>query len=68
MMDADEWDLPPNEDLDIARRLAATVESAELFVYPGERYLFADSSVADYDERAATLLKQRAGSFLDDID
>jgi dienelactone hydrolase len=66
MMDADEWALPPNEDLDVARQLE-TVESAELFVYPGDRHLFADNSLLDYDERAATLLKQRVLSFLDDI-
>jgi dienelactone hydrolase len=68
MMDADEWALPPNEDLDVARRLDETVESAELFVYPGDRHLFADSSLPDYDETAATLLKRRVLSFLDDLE
>jgi dienelactone hydrolase len=60
--------LPPNEDLDVARRLDETVESAELFVYPGDRHLFADNSLPDYDESAATLLRQRVLSFLDDIE
>ena len=64
MMDADEWVLPPNEDLDVARRLADTVESAELFLYPGDRHLFADSSLPDYDENAAALLEQRVLGFL----
>ena len=64
MMDADEWVLPPNEDLDVARRLADTVESAELFLYPGDRHLFADSSLRDYDENAAALLEQRVLGFL----
>jgi dienelactone hydrolase len=68
IMDADEWALPPNEDLDVARRLDETVESAELFVYPGDRHLFADTSLPDYDEGAATLLKRRVLSFLDDIE
>jgi dienelactone hydrolase len=68
MMDADEWALPPNEDLDVARQLDESVESAELFVYPGDRHLFADSSLPDYDESAATLLKQRVLSFLDNIE
>jgi dienelactone hydrolase len=68
MMDADEWALPPNEDLDAARRLDETVESAELFVYPGDRHVFADSSLPDYDEGAATLLKRRVLSFLDGIE
>jgi dienelactone hydrolase len=68
MMDADEWALPPNEDLDVARQLAATIESGELFLYPGDRHLFADNSLPDYDESAATLLKQRVLSFLDNIE
>jgi dienelactone hydrolase len=68
MMDADEWALPPNEDLDVARQLDETVESAELFVYPGDRHLFADNSLPDYDESAATLLKQRVRSFLDNVE
>jgi dienelactone hydrolase len=68
MMDADEWALPPNEDLDVARQLAETVESAELFMYPGDRHLFADNSLPDYDESAATLLKQRVFSFLDKME
>jgi dienelactone hydrolase len=67
MMDADEWVLPPNEDLDAARQLEATVETAKLYLYPGERHLFADSSLPDYDENAATLLTERARSFLDEI-
>jgi dienelactone hydrolase len=68
MMDADEWVLPPNEDLHAARQLAETVESAELFLYPGDRHLFADSSLPDYDESAATLLRQRVLSFLGTIE
>jgi dienelactone hydrolase len=67
MMDADEWALPPNEDLEVARQLDATVDSAELFVYPGDRHLFADHSLPDYDEGAATLLQERVLGFLDDI-
>jgi dienelactone hydrolase len=68
LMDADEWALPPNEDLDAARQLDQTVESAELFLYPGDRHLFADDSLPDYDEGAATLLRQRVLGFLDDIE
>jgi dienelactone hydrolase len=67
MMDADEWALPPNEDLEVARQLDATVDSAELFVYPGDRHLFTDHSLPDYDEGAATLLQERVLGFLDDI-
>ena len=65
MMDADPWVL--EGDLDAARELAGTIEGAELFLYPGDRHLFADSSLPDYDERAATLLKRRVLEFLDYI-
>jgi dienelactone hydrolase len=61
-MEADE-----QGDVDVARQLAETIESAELFLYPGDRHLFADNSLPDYDESAATLLKQRVLSFLDGI-
>lgn len=68
MMDADEWALPPNEDLDVAHRLAETIENAELFLYPGDRHLFADNSLPDYDASAATMLERRVLSFLEDIE
>ena len=68
MMDADEWVLPPNEDLEVARQLAESVASAELFLYPGDRHLFADNSLPDYEESAAALLEQRVLSFLDNIE
>ena len=65
MMKADEWAI---EDLPAARELVETVEGAELFLYPGDGHLFADSSLPDYDEGAAKLLKQRVLSFLDNIE
>lgn len=52
-------------DVDIARQLAETIPSAELFVYPGDRHLFSDSSSADYDEAAAALLEERVLRFLE---
>jgi dienelactone hydrolase len=61
-MDADAWG-----DVDVARELAKTVESAQLFLYAGDRHLFTDNSLPDYDESAATLLKQRVLGFLDHI-
>lgn len=66
MMDADEWVL--EGDLDAARQLVKTIKGAELFLYPGNRHLFADSSLPDYDESAAALLKQRVLSFLHDLE
>jgi dienelactone hydrolase len=54
-------------DLDVARHLEETIESAKLFLYPGDRHLFADSSLPDYDEDAATRLTERVLSFLDSV-
>jgi dienelactone hydrolase len=62
MMEGDEW---AEEDLPAARELTERVESAELFLYPGNGHLFADSSLPDYDEDAATQLKQRVLKFLE---
>lgn len=61
LMEEDEWAL---EDLPAARQLVETVDDAELFLYPGDRHLFADSSLADYDEGAAAQLKERVLAFL----
>jgi dienelactone hydrolase len=55
-------------DLDAARQLAETVEGAELFVYPGDKHLFIDEGIPDYDETAATFLKERVLRFLASID
>src|SRR2546421_5163071 len=52
-------------DADVARELAATVEGAELFLYPGDRHLFSDRSLPDYDESAARLVTERVLSFLE---
>jgi dienelactone hydrolase len=54
-------------DLDAARELVETVgpELAELFVYGGDRHLFADSSLPSYDPEAAGLVLQRSREFLD---
>ena len=54
-------------DVDVARELAETVEGAQVFLYPGDRHLFTDTSLPAYDETAATLVKQRVLAFLDDI-
>jgi dienelactone hydrolase len=54
-------------DVEIAQELAETIESAELFLYPGDRHLFTDDSLPDYDERAAALVEQRVLAFLDRV-
>jgi dienelactone hydrolase len=61
MMDADEW---AEDDLVVARDLVDEIENAELFLYPGDGHLFADRSLGDFDEEAATLLKERILVFL----
>jgi dienelactone hydrolase len=63
MMEADELAVRDG-DLDVARELAETIETAELFLYPGDRHLFADSSLPDYDESAARSVEQRVLGFL----
>ncbi|MEJ7774735.1 MAG: dienelactone hydrolase family protein [Nocardioidaceae bacterium] len=56
-------------DIDAARELVETVgsEQAELFVYPGDRHLFTDSSLPSYDADAAALVVQRSREFLDRV-
>ncbi len=56
-------------DLDAARELVETVgsELAELFVYPGDRHLFTDSSLPSYDADAAASVVQRSREFLDRV-
>ncbi|MDP9444380.1 MAG: dienelactone hydrolase family protein, partial [Actinomycetota bacterium] len=56
-------------DIDAARELVATVgpELAELFVYPGDQHLFADSSLPSYDADATALAVQRSREFLDRV-
>jgi dienelactone hydrolase len=66
LMEQDEFAL--EGDLDAARELDETVDGAELFTYPGDRHLFTDSGLADYDERAAAQVKQRVLAFLDGVD
>jgi dienelactone hydrolase len=61
-MDADPWFA--EEDLVAATMLVESVEGAELFLYPGDQHLFADSSLPSYDAAAAGLLMRRVLDFL----
>jgi len=65
IMEGDPEALPPNEDLEAARQMTATIDGAELFLYPGDRHLFADDSLPDYEEKATALLTVRVLRFLD---
>lgn len=60
-MDNDAWFL---EDLPSAQALADSTDAAELFLYPGDKHLFADASTSDYDAEAAALLMERVRAFL----
>jgi len=56
-------------DIDAARELVETVgpELATLFVYPGDKHLFADSSLPSYDADSAKLVIERSRAFLDRV-
>jgi dienelactone hydrolase len=62
-MEEDSWG-----DVDVAREIAQTVPGAELFLYPGDRHLFTDRGLADYDDKAAALVWQRVLRFLSAIE
>jgi dienelactone hydrolase len=61
-MDADEWF---EEDRAAAQELVDEADDAELFLYPGDRHLFTDRSLDDYDKDATRLVTERALAFLD---
>lgn len=52
-------------DLEAAQALVASTPDAELFLYPGNEHLFADSSLSSYVPEAADQLTQRVLTFLD---
>jgi dienelactone hydrolase len=57
-------------DIDAARSLVAEAGAnarAELFLYPGDQHLFADTSLRSYSADAATLLTGRVLAFLGDL-
>ena len=51
-------------DIEAAREIVATVDDAELYLYPGDQHYFADSSLASYDADATALLTERVLAFL----
>jgi dienelactone hydrolase len=62
-MDADPF-FVGDGDIDAARALVADAPNAELFLYPGEQHLFADSSLPTYDPDATAQLTRRVLDFL----
>lgn len=68
-MDADPFFVGEGDgegDIGAARALVEEADQAELFLYPGDQHLFADSSLSSYDADAAALLTQRVLDFLGD--
>jgi dienelactone hydrolase len=53
------------EDLPAAEALVASTDRGELYLYPGDEHLFADSSLPAYDPAAAKLLTERVLGFLE---
>ena len=53
-----------NGDLEAARDLVASTDTAELFLYPGSDHIFADTSLSTYHADAAGLLVKRVLDFL----
>ena len=53
-------------DIDAARELVAQADDGELFLYPGDRHYFADSSLPSYDPAATKLATRRVLDFLTD--
>jgi dienelactone hydrolase len=51
-------------DLVAAKELVEQAHDGELFVYPGDRHLFTDSSLPTYDAAAASLVSKRVLTFL----
>jgi dienelactone hydrolase len=54
-------------DVEAAREIVEQAEDAELFLYPGDRHYFADSSLPSYDADATALLTRRVLEFLDRV-
>lgn len=65
-MESDPWFV--GEDLEAARDLVANGPDAKLFLYPGDRHLFADDGLPDYDAAAAGQVLRHAIGLLDGID
>ena len=51
-------------DADVAKQVAAEVEGAELFLYPGDRHLVTDSSLPGFDPEVAARVTRRVQRFL----
>lgn len=66
-MDADPF-FAGEGDVEAARALVGTAAAGELLLYPGDRHLFTDSSLASYDAPAAEEVIRRVLAFLATVD
>ncbi|MGH8947594.1 MAG: dienelactone hydrolase family protein, partial [Acidimicrobiia bacterium] len=66
-MDADP-EFAGEGDLEAARALVDSTDQAELFLYPGDVHLFADSSLPSYHRDAADLMTSRVLTFLSGLE
>ncbi len=57
----------PWADPEAIRDLMSQAEEGELFTYPGDAHLFADSSFTEFDPESAELLMTRTLAFLDRV-
>lgn len=62
VMENDAWG-----DVEVARGIAGTVPEAQLFLYPGDRHLFTDASLDDYDAAATELVLARVSDMLERV-
>ncbi len=62
-MEDDDWG-----DVDVARELATTVDGAEVFLYPGDRHLFTDDSIEEFDAESTAVVVERSLEFMARID
>lgn len=63
-MDGDPFFAEEDGDLAAAESLATQQDTVEVFRYPGDQHLFADSSLSSFDEQASMLLTRRTLEFL----
>ncbi|WP_416069029.1 dienelactone hydrolase family protein [Streptomyces kanasensis] len=66
-MDADPF-FAGEGDVDAARAVVRAAADAELFLCPGDRHLFTDSSLPSYDEQSAMRVHHRVLGFLDRVE
>lgn len=66
-MDADPY-FVEDGDMEAARELVTSAKHVELYLYPGDKHCFADSSLPSYDADAAALVMQRVLEFLRQYD